>query len=234
MKNRYVKYFVRLFLIVGFVAALIGAGYFYNQYREVTGKNNEAATKKLVKKISKFMVLPSGLPTLATVTDKSKLASQPFFKDAENGDKVLIYPEVQKVILYRPSTRKVVEVATAQTIVNTNEQQQALSDQQQSNNPTTPTPTPVTLSVAIYNGTPTAGLNKKIEKDITDQVKNVTVAQRAIAAKTDYVDTQVIDVSGKAGNRIQEIATAVKGTVQPLPAGEAKPAADILVIIGSK
>lgn len=232
MKNRYVKYFLRLFLIFGFVAALTGAGYFYNQYREVTGKNNEAATKKLVKKISKFMILPAGSPTLATVTDKSKLASQPFFRNAENGDKVLIYPEVQKVILYRPSNGKVVEVATAQTIVNTNDQQQALSNQQ----PVTasPTQTPLVLSIAIYNGTPTGGLTKKTEKQITDQVKNVTIGQKLSAGKTDYTDTQVIDVSGRAGNRIQEIATAVNGTVQPLPAGENKPDADILVIIGEK
>lgn len=231
MKNRYVKYFVRLFLVIGFIAALIGAGYFYNQYREVTGKNNEAATKKLVKKISKYMILPNGLPTLATVTDKSKLASQPFFRNAENGDKVLIYPEVQKVILYRPSSRKVVEVATAQTIVNTSEQQQALSTQQQDSGVA---PTPVVLNVAIYNGTATAGLTKTVEKNITDQVKNITIGLKASAGKTDYTETQVIDVSGRAGNRIQEVATAVKGTVQPLPAGENKPDADILVIIGNK
>jgi hypothetical protein len=231
MKNRYVKYFIRLFLIIGFVAALIGAGYFYNQYREVTGKNNEAATKKLVKKISKFMILPAGLPTLATVTDKSKLASQPFFRNAENGDKVLIYPEVQKVILYRPSKRKVVEVATAQTIVNTSEQEQALSSQQTNNSVV---PTPAILNIAIYNGTTTAGLTKTVEKNITDQVKNITIGLKASAGKTDYSETQVIDVSGRAGNRIQEVATAVKGQVQPLPAGENKPDADILVIIGSK
>ena len=231
MKNRYVIYFIRLLLVLGFIAALIGAGYFYNQYREVTGKNNEAATKRLVKKISKFMILPTGLPTLATVTDKSKLASQPFFKNAENGDKVLIYPEVQKVILYRPQSGKVVEVATAQTIVNTNEQQQALSTQP---NIVTPTQVQQVFSVAIYNGTTTVGLTKKIEKEIIDQVKNITIGQKISAGKTDYTETQVIDVSGRAGNRIQEIATAVKGVVQPLPAGENIPESDILVIIGNK
>lgn len=71
-----------------------------------------AESKKIVAAVSKLVVLPEGEePTVATVTDKSKLADQPFFDNSEEGDKVLIYTTSQRAILYRPSSNKVIEIA---------------------------------------------------------------------------------------------------------------------------
>ncbi len=50
-------------------------------------------------------------PTIATVSDSSKLKSQAFFAKSQNGDKVLIFTKAKKAYLYRPSTNKVIEVA---------------------------------------------------------------------------------------------------------------------------
>jgi len=76
----------------------------------------EAQVKKevegYVKKISTVMILPTGLPTVATVADAEKLKQQPFFKEAINGDKVLIYTDSKRAILYRPSIEKVIDVTT--------------------------------------------------------------------------------------------------------------------------
>lgn len=66
----------------------------------------------LQSEISKFLELPvDETPTLATVSDIDKVKSQAFFKNAQNGDKVLLYAKAGKAILYRPSTNKVIEVA---------------------------------------------------------------------------------------------------------------------------
>ena len=68
--------------------------------------------KSVVAEISKIMILPVGEdPTVATVADPEKLKGQSFFVNAKKDDKVLIYTNAKKAILYRPSERKIVEVA---------------------------------------------------------------------------------------------------------------------------
>jgi hypothetical protein len=68
--------------------------------------------KQLVDAVGKLIILPSDeQPTIATVTDLAKLQGQPFFANAQVGDKVLIYQNAAKAILYRPSTNQVIELA---------------------------------------------------------------------------------------------------------------------------
>ena len=58
------------------------------------------------------MVLPQNEePTTATVSDTAKLKDQPFFKNAKNGDVVLIYTKAQIAILYDRKIDKIIAVA---------------------------------------------------------------------------------------------------------------------------
>jgi cytoskeletal protein RodZ len=50
-------------------------------------------------------------PTVATVSDLSKLSGQAFFKNAQVGDSVLVYTKAKVAYLYRPSTNKIVNIA---------------------------------------------------------------------------------------------------------------------------
>lgn len=79
-------------------------------------KNPQEATRveaeRLKSEVAKLIEVPKDeTPTVATVTDAEKLKSQPFFANAQTGDKVLIFPKAKKAVLYRPSTKKVIEVA---------------------------------------------------------------------------------------------------------------------------
>lgn len=72
----------------------------------------KAETDELLKEVSKIVELPGGeTPTVATVVDAAKLKDQEFFAKAANGDKVLMYTSAKKAYLYRPSTKKIIEVA---------------------------------------------------------------------------------------------------------------------------
>jgi hypothetical protein len=109
----------RLFLVVVvLIVAAVPTFYFYNKSRDAERRlkdpntANQEVIDEVVKKVSKHMLLPTGeQPTLASVSDVSKVKGQPFFANAENGDKVLVYTQARKAILYRPTKDIIIEVA---------------------------------------------------------------------------------------------------------------------------
>jgi hypothetical protein len=207
-----------LFLIAAGIA-----GYFYYQYRQSAQVADAKEIETLSQEIGKFMLLPDNeTPTLATVTDREKLAEQPFFQKAENGDKVLIFSQNGRAILYRPSQKKIVDVTT----VNVN---------QTTATPTSPAPeppTPVLTRVALYNGS-IVDTTPKVEGQLKQISNTLVVVTRDVAKSDEYEETIVIDQSGQNTAVAAQVAQALGGTVGTLPAGEVFPAdADILVITG--
>jgi hypothetical protein len=103
---------------------LAGAGFVFRQHREAKQLQNqlldlkqnpqkatEEESKALLDKVGQLIELPNEQPTIATVTDLSALKDQAFFANAQVDDKVLIFSNAKKAILYRPSTNKIIEVA---------------------------------------------------------------------------------------------------------------------------
>lgn len=101
-----------ILLLLGAVGT---AGYFYKQLNDIKKNPNKVVqdeTKAIIAAVGKLIVLPtSEQPTLATVSDPEKLKDQAFFASAKVGDKVLIYTNAKKAILYNPTENKIVEVA---------------------------------------------------------------------------------------------------------------------------
>lgn len=86
------------------------------QELEAIKNNPNQKTKEevrdIIDKVGKLVILPQNEdPTIATVTDPAKLSDQPFFANSKSGDKVLIYQEASRAVLYRPSENKVIEIA---------------------------------------------------------------------------------------------------------------------------
>jgi UDP-N-acetylglucosamine transferase subunit ALG13 len=108
------KYAVQILVVVAVVTSG-SAYYFYSEYSALKQNPNKLVqeeTNKLVTQIGKLIVLPEGeTPTVATVSDVEKLRSQPFFAKAKKGDRVLIYANARKALLYDPESNRIVEVA---------------------------------------------------------------------------------------------------------------------------
>lgn len=125
---------INVLLIVGLVAF---GGWYFKKYRDVaahdkqvsaqleatskeleTFKTNpteasKAETKKIVAEVGKLYALPKEDPTnVYTVNDKETAKKTPFFEKAENGDIALIYSNSKLAILYRPSSKQLINVGS--------------------------------------------------------------------------------------------------------------------------
>jgi len=213
----------RTILIIAIVVALIGlgvGGYFYYQYTfvkspEAIQKAAQEETKKLVAEIGKVMVLPANeTPTLATVSDINQLKKQPFFKDAKNGDKVLLYVKAQKAIVYDPNGHKIVNVGPINIATQPNQAPQA--------------------KITLRNGTDINGLAAKAEAEIQKAFPGSNIVSKEQASRTNYDKTIVMAVDPLAKEAAEKLAKLYNvSTVSSLPDGETKPeGTDILIILG--
>lgn len=103
-------------ILVGVLIIVLGAaGYLYMEVTKLKEDPQAAARKEaedLVAVVGKIIILPADeLPTIATVSDPTKLADQAFFTKAKVGDKVLLYATARKAYLYDPVANKILEVA---------------------------------------------------------------------------------------------------------------------------
>jgi hypothetical protein len=220
------------FLIIASILGLSGTSfYYYQQYRKIKISPEVAAqseNKQLVDKISVFMILPEGEePTIATVSDREKLSEKDFFKKSENGDKILIYTEAKKAILYRPSINKVIEVAPLLMDQETSEISRKKTEKE-----IEPAIQAEDLKVSIKNGTQSPGLAAKAEIKLVS-IDGINIYEKGNTKRNDYQETLVIDLSGENKTIATEIATTIEGEIGTLPNDEIAPKeADILVIIG--
>jgi len=239
------RYQVGLLVLIIIVVGALVAGYGFTQKNDTIdgGKLTQAQITSLVAEVGEKMVIPKGeTPTIATVTDVSKLESQPFFRDAQNGDKVMIFGSTNMAILYRQSIHKIVTVAPV------NAQNSPIAADNTAPVPlpsgATPSvsPTPITkpVKVTILNGTKVAGLAKKAETII----KN---------AKYEFSDLKIVSLGNTTGDyEVSSISNAsepgyvaetellnivaplnTKAKAIDLPAGEKAPSGvDVVIILG--
>ncbi len=120
------KWIYVLAIIIAVIAVLV-AGFFFYKYQDSQNKLKhpdqvaKEQTAALVDQVGKHTELPKDeQPTVATVSDVSKLSNQTFFANAQNGDRVLIYSKAKKAILYRPSEDKIINIAPLN--INTSDQ----------------------------------------------------------------------------------------------------------------
>jgi hypothetical protein len=215
MANYKKRRVTRIILITANIVLIFGllifGGFYYRQYQNL--KSNPPSQQDLdnkerdryIKEIGKLYNLPKDeTPTLARVKDKDQLKNQPFFEKAENGDITLIYTNAKLAVLYRPSTKQIINVQTISTTDNK-------------------------TSVKVI-GKQTN--RDSVEKTLKDQLADSVTVATGTDAKAEYTGVVVVDVNGTKTEAAQSLATALGGQVATLPAGEDKPDTDILIIAG--
>lgn len=105
------KYFV--YVIIFFVLIILVLVFFLFKDNFFPNNNKDQnEIRNIVEKVGEHMYLPEGEnPTVATVSDPKALSGQAFFENAKKGDKVLIYTNAKKAILYDPVGDKIITIA---------------------------------------------------------------------------------------------------------------------------
>ncbi|EKD96474.1 MAG: hypothetical protein ACD_24C00031G0002 [uncultured bacterium] len=210
-----------------FLVTLGSAVYFYDQNLKLKVTSDETAkedNQKLLSEVGKIIELPSNeSPTVAVVSDKEKLSGNVFFKNSQNGDKVLIFAEAKKAILYRPSTKKLIEVANI-NLADTNGVVAGSKDENVE---------AAAVKMSVFNGTKEDNIFQDIEDKLKEQKINAEFVTKRNALRDNYIQTLVVDLTGESSESANQIAKALDGQVGSLPKGETKPeGSDILIIAG--
>lgn len=222
---------VIVFTVIALALIALGVVGFL-QYRAVTseltslkatlasGDLSASETDALIAEVGKLMILPQGeRPTVAAVTDIEKLRNQPLFVNAQNGDKVLIYTNLKKAIVYRPGEKKIVEVA----VVNIGNRDAEATGSAETK----------TYTVTLRNGSPSVGLTRQYDPVLKEKAPMLTVSDRQNAGRKDFEKTFFVDVKGDKNTIAKAMATALGISLQVLPDGEASASSDFLIMLGA-
>jgi hypothetical protein len=121
-KSSFLSFLQKYAFVIVIVVLAVGIGvslklYFDAQSRlKVLGETSASAgdlakeASLVIEKVKKHMVLPDEEPKVLSIANVDLLKKeQPFFQQAKNGDKLIVFS--QKVILYSPSQDRIVDVA---------------------------------------------------------------------------------------------------------------------------
>ena len=221
-----------LFLLI----ALAGFGWSFYSYQSVkkevqilkdpqlASQLSEQQTKALLEKLSKLIILPADPnPVVAVINDVEALAAdQDFYKDANNGDKVILFQKDSKAIIYNEEANRLVNVGpiyfnnadgTPQAAVNAADR----------------------LNIELRNGTSQAGGTTAVRDQL---VKNYAfnVTRLGKAAKSDYTGYVLVDgTDGSKASLIESLQKELGATVvKEVPTGEADLKTEVMIIVGRK
>jgi hypothetical protein len=104
-----------IIVAVAILASLTANAVLYTKYKKAQDNNPDVQTSRIVAELEKSIDLPNEQPSVLTVVDKSKLTDSEIAKKAENGDKILLFQKAGQVIIYRPETKKLVNILNLTT-----------------------------------------------------------------------------------------------------------------------
>ena len=143
-------------------------------------------------------------PAVLTVEDKSK-ATQPFLEQAQNGDKVVLYYNARKAVVFRPSEERIVHQGSY---------------------------TPPEAKLFIRKGTTQDTRIDEVRSRL-GAISDIEIVSQDSSTKQDYQGLVLVSVTDRYDEKIAELERLFGIKVSRLPAGETFPDADIMLIVGN-
>lgn len=231
LKGRRRFVFSALALLVAITFSL-SAYFAYKTYHTDFSRTDAMAT--LVKKLGTVADLPADeAPTVAEVTDKDRFDDQPFYRKAENGDMIFLYAQAGRAVLYRPSNGRIIAMTTVDTGKSASSGQ-SIDSTMPDSSPGADEPVAAThFSVALYDGATASGNVDRVRREIVEKFPSLSINTVQHAARGDYEETLVIDLTTNNADLASGVAETIGGIVSEFaPSGETNPSSDFLIIVG--
>ena len=104
----------RILIIVVALIIVVGGGAFYMQTQNEAyqQKRAEAKINSMLKKVERLVLLPEDeVPAVFDINEPETLIEQQaFFRGVEAGDKLLVFPETNKAIIYSPKKNQIINI----------------------------------------------------------------------------------------------------------------------------
>lgn len=231
-----------LILLLGLILFL---GYSYYQARQKlltvfnTSQEEQALAEvnQVLDSMKKLTLIPNEVPVIATITDSEFLLKESaFYEGSIDGDKLVLFKEARRAYIYSPSRQILVNAGPLlledngqASVVTASDSASVASDAKQD----TSTPSTDPISIEVRNGSTTIGEAGRLRDDL--QAKGYTVTAIGNAARSDYSQIQIFDLTDNQDNpEVTQLITELGATLLPdLPADETAVSADILIIIGN-
>ena len=173
--------------------------------------------QELLAAAGKLMVLPAGEPLIFDIENAEAMAqSQPFFANVQEGDKVLIYVQAGKSIIYSPARNIIVNVGTLSV-----------------SGASLPLDTENPLQVEIRGGGASQERLAALEEQLADLVEITAITA---AANDDYQGPTIVALTTDE-ERLQQAQFFASSLgirlADQLPAGEASSSAEVVLIVGN-
>jgi len=177
--------------------------------------NPRAQLNETLNKLSGLILLPENEePTLATVDNPDILTDPQLKAAAKTGDKVLLYYTIKKVIVYRPSVNKIVDIFPLILDPSVTESLNAR------------------IEIRSGNGKPET--SEQIKNLLAKNYKSLLLGEIGNASRQDYPSTIIVDLTdGQKYNLVNNLIKQTGASRGVLPNAEPKPEnVDILIITG--
>jgi flagellar basal body-associated protein FliL len=220
-------------LVVVLLAALGGLGFLYMKEKNKEDSPTQEASEEaqqILEDVGKLILLPEDEePTIATIKDIEALKAEnaEFYKNAQNGDKILIY--TQRAIIYDSDENRIINVAP---II-----RQPTPEAVEPDTESTTTDEETPLTIELRNGSTTGGVTNTYEEQINNNLgEDYSVTEKGNATMGGvYTGVVIYDLTGGAKSTlVQALADELGAIVETeFPSGERDGSADVVVIIGN-
>ncbi len=183
--------------------------------------------QRLIQRVSEIMEIPKDeKPQVATIVDVNELKGKKFFAEAKNGDKVLLFLKAGKVVLYRPSTHKIINAGMLDLAEGRVENNKFMPDKEEDMQ--------FEAKAAFLNGTNISGLASKMSKELSSRFSGLESKIVGNAKKRGYDKTVIIPLTSEVARFAQKIADDISASFSAsLPTGEIKyDGVDLVIILG--